>query len=106
LTSDLWAQLEEEISKLDVFRDAQIIDQTDPHASMVSNYLEVSGIKSHIESCTSAMSCSREDLFRMIDFPEETASWSRLVEDWLQDRMSALKLAHYGLRKEGLKEST
>ncbi|KAA1083186.1 hypothetical protein PGT21_027194 [Puccinia graminis f. sp. tritici] len=105
-SSDLWAQLEQELSNLVVFGDAEVIDQSDPHASMVSNYLEVSGIKSHIESCTLALSCSREELFRTIDFPEETASWSRLVEDWLLDRMSALKLAHYGLRKEGLREST
>ncbi|KAA1069983.1 hypothetical protein PGT21_000100 [Puccinia graminis f. sp. tritici] len=102
----LWSRLRDEISKLDVFSLTDGGQNIALHSSVVSNYLEISGIKVHIDCCASSMGCSPSGLFNHVNFPEETSSWVTIVDEWLENRMESLKVAHYGLRKEGLKEST
>ncbi|KAA1077003.1 hypothetical protein PGT21_026606 [Puccinia graminis f. sp. tritici] len=104
--TERWEQLKDALSHLDVFLVPEANANTDVHTSLVSNFLESSGIHKHIGACLSSVGCTPVQLYDLVNYPDEMDDWIKYVEAWMLTRMNSLKEAHYGLRKEGLKEST
>ncbi|KAA1118662.1 hypothetical protein PGT21_000160 [Puccinia graminis f. sp. tritici] len=104
--TERWEQLKDALSNLDVFLVPEANANTDVHTSLVSNFLESSGIHKHIGACLSSVGCTPVQLYDLVNYPDEMDDWIKYVEAWMLTRMNSLKEAHYGLRKEGLKEST
>ncbi|KAA1123924.1 hypothetical protein PGTUg99_000439 [Puccinia graminis f. sp. tritici] len=80
--------------------------EAEPHPSLISIYLQISGVYQHIQLCKKLFPTPSVNLYNLIHFEDEAARWLPHVTAWMSSRMEGLKDLHYGLRKEATMEST
>ncbi|EFP94047.1 uncharacterized protein PGTG_19965 [Puccinia graminis f. sp. tritici CRL 75-36-700-3] len=102
-----WDELSSALDKLDVLghKQAVTISSDDAHPALVSNFLNSSGIHSHINACTNLLQCSTKELHTKVHYPNLLATWKPCVEKWLIGCMTELTSVHDAVTMEALRES-
>jgi hypothetical protein len=95
------------LENLDILGLKQAISITaeDNHPALVSNFLNSSGIHSHINACTDLLQCSTKELYEKVHHPESLKNWKPWVENWLIGSMEGLTSVHDAVTMEALRES-